>query len=36
LGISPKKLGFGKEFLSPKKAIDAIKNIKSQEEVITQ
>ncbi len=36
LGIPPKKLGFGKEFLSPKKAIDAIKNIKSQEEVITQ
>ena len=36
MGIPPKKLGFGKEFLSPKKAIDAIKNIKSQEEVITQ
>jgi len=36
LGIPPKKLGFGKEFLSPKKAIDAIKNIKSQEEVLTQ
>ena len=36
MGITPKKLGFGKEFLSPKKAIDAIKNIKSQEEVITQ
>jgi heterodisulfide reductase subunit B len=25
MGITPKKLGFGKEFLSPKKAIDAIK-----------
>lgn len=36
MGILPKKLGFGKEFLSPKKAIDAIKNIKSQEEVLTQ
>lgn len=36
MGIPPKKLGFGKEFLSPKKAIDAIKNIKSQEEVMTQ
>jgi heterodisulfide reductase subunit B2 len=36
MGIPPKKLGFGKEFLSPKKAIDAIKKIKSQEEVITQ
>jgi len=36
MGIPPKKLGFGKEFLSPKKAIDAIKNIQSQEEVITQ
>jgi len=36
LGIPPKKLGFGKEFLSPKKAIDAIKNIKNQEEVLTQ
>jgi heterodisulfide reductase subunit B len=36
MGIPPKKLGFGKEFLSPKKAIDAIKNIKNQEEVITQ
>ncbi len=35
-GIPPKKLGFGKEFLSPKKAIEAIKNIKSQEELITQ
>jgi hypothetical protein len=36
MGIPPKKLGFGKEFLSPKKAIDVIKNYKSQEEVITQ
>ena len=36
MGIPPKKLGFGKEFLNPKKAIDAIKNIKNQEEVITQ
>lgn len=36
LGIPPKKLGFGKEFLSPKKAIDAIKNYKSEEEVISQ
>jgi heterodisulfide reductase subunit B len=36
MGISPKKLGFGKEFLSPKKAIDAIKNIHNQEEVLTQ
>ncbi len=36
MGIPPKKLGFGKEFLSPKKAIDAIKSIQSQEEVITQ
>lgn len=36
LGISPKKLGFGKEFLSPKKAIDAIKNIHNNEEVTTQ
>jgi heterodisulfide reductase subunit B2 len=36
LGVTPKKLGFGKEFLTPKKAIDAIKNMKSQEEVVTQ
>jgi heterodisulfide reductase subunit B len=36
MGIPPKKLGFGKEFLSPKKAIEAIKNIRSQEEVISQ
>ncbi len=36
MGIPPKKLGFGKEFLSPKKAIDAIKNIQSKEEVVTQ
>jgi len=36
MGITPKKLGFGKEFLSPKKAIDAIKYIHSQEEVLTQ
>jgi heterodisulfide reductase subunit B len=36
MGIPPKKLGFGKEFLSPKKAIDAIKNIQSLEEVITK
>jgi heterodisulfide reductase subunit B len=36
LGIPPKKIGFGKEFLSPKKAIDAIKNIQVQEEVVTQ
>jgi len=36
MGIPPKKLGFGKEFLSPKKAIDAIKNIHSQEELIKQ
>jgi heterodisulfide reductase subunit B len=36
MGIPPKKLGFGKEFLSPKKAIEAIKNIHSQEEVISQ
>ncbi len=36
MGIPAKKLGFGKEFLSPMKAIDAIKNIKSQEEPITQ
>jgi len=36
MGIPPKKLGLGKEFLSPKKAIDAIKSIKTQEEVITQ
>ena len=35
LGIPPKKLGFGKEFLSPKKAIDAIKNVHVQEEVTT-
>jgi hypothetical protein len=35
MGIPPKKLGFGKEFLSPMKAIEAIKNI-HQEEVITQ
>jgi heterodisulfide reductase subunit B2 len=36
MGIAPKKLGFGKEFLSPKKAIDVIKNIHQQEEVIPQ
>ncbi|OGN90429.1 MAG: hypothetical protein A2Y88_00395 [Chloroflexi bacterium RBG_13_48_10] len=36
MGVPPKKLGFGKEFLSPKKAIDAIKNIHIQEEVVTQ
>jgi heterodisulfide reductase subunit B2 len=36
MGIPPKKLGFGKEFLSPKKAIEAIKNIHSQEEVVAQ
>ena len=36
MGIPPKKIGFGKEFLSPKKAIDAIKNIPVQEEVVTQ
>jgi heterodisulfide reductase subunit B len=36
MGIPPKKLGFGKEFLHPTKAIEAIKNIKQQEEVITQ
>jgi heterodisulfide reductase subunit B len=36
LGIPPKKLGFGKEFLSPMKAIDAIKNIHNNEEVTTQ
>ncbi len=36
LGIAPKKLGFGKEFLSPTKAIDAIKKIHTQEEVVTQ
>jgi heterodisulfide reductase subunit B2 len=36
LGINPKKLGFGKEFLSPKKAIDAIKNIHAQQEVVSQ
>jgi heterodisulfide reductase subunit B len=36
MGIPPKKLGFGKEFLSPMKAIEAIKNIHSQEEVISQ
>jgi heterodisulfide reductase subunit B len=36
LGIPPKKLGFGKEFLSPMKAIEAIKNIHNQEEVMTQ
>jgi heterodisulfide reductase subunit B len=36
MGIPPKKIGFGKEFLSPKKAIDAIKNIQVQEEVVTQ
>lgn len=36
LGIAPKKLGFGKEFLSPKKAIDAIKQIHTQEEVVSQ
>src|SRR4030042_5137782 len=36
MGITPKKLGFGKEFLSPMKAIDAIKTIHNQEEVLTQ
>jgi len=36
MGIPPKKLGFGKEFLSPKKAIDAIKDIHTHEEVIAQ
>ncbi|OGN89477.1 MAG: hypothetical protein A2029_16410 [Chloroflexi bacterium RBG_19FT_COMBO_47_9] len=36
LGIPPKKLGFGKEFLSPKKAIDAIKSFHAQEEVISK
>ena len=36
LGITPKKLGFGKEFLSPKKAIDAIKSFHAQEEVISK
>ena len=36
MGITPKKLGFGKEFLHPTKAIEAIKNMKKQEEVITQ
>ena len=36
MGIPPKKLGFGKEFLSPKKAIDAIKTIHSQEEVLSK
>jgi heterodisulfide reductase subunit B len=36
LGIPPKKLGFGKEFLSPKKAIDAIKTFHAQEEVLSK
>lgn len=36
MGIPPKKLGFGKEFLSPKKAIDAIKNIHAQQEVVSE
>ena len=36
MGIPPKKLGFGKEFLSPTKAIDAIKAVHTQEEVIAQ
>jgi len=36
MGIPPKKLGFGKEFLSPMKAIEAIKSIQHQEEVISQ
>lgn len=36
MGIPPKKLGFGKEFLSPKKAIDAIKDIHTHEEVMAQ
>lgn len=36
LGIPPKQLGFGKEFLSPRKAIEAIKNIHRSEEVVTQ
>ncbi len=36
MGIQPKKLGFGKEFISPKKVLDAIKNIHVQEEVISQ
>ena len=36
MGIQPKKLGFGKEFLSPKKAIDVIKNFHNQEEAIPQ
>jgi len=36
MGIPPKKLGFGKEFLSPKKAIDAIKSFHAQEEVISK
>jgi heterodisulfide reductase subunit B len=36
MGIPPKKIGFGKEFLTPKKAIDAIKNIPVHEEVVTQ
>lgn len=36
MGIPPKKLGFGKEFLSPKKAIETIKNIHTQEEVVTK
>ena len=36
IGIPPKKLGFGKEFLSPTKAIEAIKNIHNQEEVAAQ
>jgi heterodisulfide reductase subunit B len=36
LGIPAKKLGFGKEFLSPMKAIDEIKNIHNQQEVVSQ
>ncbi len=36
MGIPSKQLGFGKEFLSPMKAIDAIKNNLGQQEVTAQ
>ncbi len=36
LGIPAKKLGFGKEFLSPMKAIEEIKNMHNQQEAIAQ
>jgi heterodisulfide reductase subunit B len=36
MGIPAKKLGFGKEFVSPMKAIEEIKNMHNQQEVVSQ